>query len=559
MTDEQMDARLRRAGEAWRAAHLATAETPATLTEDIHAVTAPPPRKPRHAALLASAAVVVAALVAGGIVLLNGVGHHRTSSSDQGIALEGTVWRLVGRGDATPRTNSLATLYIGKDRRLVLDDGCNLTGVRVDVNGGQIFPAGTFDMRYLDCTDPGGGLTFPDAGDFLTSFPHYSLVGNRLTIGTLHFLAAPELPPPTLDVPTFLGAKWALTRVTASHGEDVPGAGLLPTLQVKAGRLVAADGCNTITADAVVDGHEVDLKRVETSRDPCPSSTESAFGAAVDNVLAGPTLRQQIDGTTLTVKGNGGQLVYRWVPEDSAATAPANVEYRTWQLTSVAGEPAAGRATLRFAGNGQYAGNDGCAELGGTAGVTTGAMTLAGVPSEPSTSCARPARDQAATIDSFLNQKPALWSVRNGKLLIYGGGPQAFSLVFRTDAPPAQPSPTAATDPLVGASWTLTGIATESTNSGSGEGFSNSGITLTFDGQGGFRLDAGCRVWAGDVATGPREAVFSRIRLRYPVGTCQSVPHANQAEALLSGAVQWSVENGQLTLVQGRTTLTFER
>lgn len=559
MADEQMDARLHRAGEAWRAANEATAAMPTAVAGDVHVITPEPSRRSRHTGLLASAAVVAAALVAGGIVLFNGVGHHPTTSTDQAVALKGTVWRLVGYGNDQPRTNSLATLHIGKDDRMVADDGCTLIGARISTDHGRIAFT-DFDERYRECTDSSGDITFTRAMDILTSFPHYSIDGTQLTIGAMHFLAAPELPAPTLDVPTFLGAKWRLVKVTDAQGQDRPLSGFSPALQVKNGRLTTSDGCNTLTADAVADGQEVDLKQVEHTTNPCPSAAESAFGAAIDQVFAGPAVHEQVEGTTLILKRSGaGELVYQWVPDDKAAADPANLIGRNWQLVSAAGDPSAGGATLRIDGD-ELSGDDSCGELSGRADVGRGTLTVAGVPQQPAASCT----GQATTIDSFLNQKPALWSIRDGKLLIYGGGPQAFSLVFTTAVPPA-PSPTPTPGSQLVGTWSLSGIEHDTAGGGSASGSSDMATTkLIVDSAGHAIVRHRCYALNGDVRIAGRFLEFSNL-VRNPHGPpCtaarqQQDTYAGPVDAVLSGAVRWSIDGGQLTLTKGHETLTFDR
>ena len=95
---------------------------------------------------------VVAALVAGGSVLLSGGGGHGSPSADS-AGLKGTVWRLVGYGDGQRRPNSLATLFIGKDGKLVADDECSVIGAGTSISGGQLGLTGHIEVRSRGCVD----------------------------------------------------------------------------------------------------------------------------------------------------------------------------------------------------------------------------------------------------------------------------------------------------------------------------------------------------------------------------------------------------------------------
>src|SRR3954468_2931619 len=118
MTEEQMDARLRAAGDAWRTANDRPAAIPTAIPtlEPAGLVPPAPARRPRRhvTALLASAAVVATALVAGGAILL---GHtsddkHRVTNTDEAATLRGTTWRLLGYDGDQRRLNSTATLSV---------------------------------------------------------------------------------------------------------------------------------------------------------------------------------------------------------------------------------------------------------------------------------------------------------------------------------------------------------------------------------------------------------------------------------------------------------------
>lgn len=555
MTDDRMDARLRAAGETWRADHSAVA-TPSRPATELETLSPNHPRRPRRTGLFASAAVVAAALVAGGAFLLNNSGDGNGNRNGDSAAVEGTVWRLTGYDGDHGTNNSLSTFYIGPDGSLVADDSCMVIGAHANVDAGHLHPT-NFDIRYRDCTDSVGEVTFTKAIDLLTSGPSFSVDGTALTIGapgqpSMHLVAAPDLLPPTTDVPTFLGAKWQLTKVTDGQGADHPVVGA-PTLQVREGRLSTSDGCNTLGGEVAIQNGKVDLKAVSSTAIGCTGPV-STTAAVIDTFFSADTLHETVRGTTLTITGGGGsELVYEWVSDDPAATDPTNLIGKTWHLVSVAGEPAADPIDLRIDKDGQVRTSDGCKPLVGTARVGSGSLALNLVENLTAINCQHP---QGTTIGSFLTSDPVLWSIRDGKLLIYGGGAQAFSLVYETAAgssPSASP-----TEPLLGKTWTLAVIETKDGNTSSGEGASDSGVTLTFDAKGGYRLGSHCNVWLGSVDIRDGSAVFTNRHSGggvYDACLDQSLEHAS---AVLDGTVTWKINNGQLVVTKGNTTLTFD-
>src|SRR3954462_8570335 len=112
MTDEQMDARLRAAGERWRNDNttVVAVEEP-VIEEPIQVV--PGRLARRRWGLLASAAAVAAALVVGGTFLLRGTPAGPTPTGDP-AALEGHVWPLTDSQGVDPT----ATLYVDRHGNL---------------------------------------------------------------------------------------------------------------------------------------------------------------------------------------------------------------------------------------------------------------------------------------------------------------------------------------------------------------------------------------------------------------------------------------------------------
>lgn len=558
MTDEEMDARLRAAGERWRVAAESPGTGRAARPQDPLAPIGAVPRRRHRVGLLASAAVVVAALAAGGGYVLSGTSDHHDAGND--TRLDGTVWRLLGYDDERV-VNSTASFYVGANGALVADDSCTVIGAKASVGAGRMHVTDV-SVRDRSCTDSAGDVTFSRALPVLTDDPRYTIDGGTLTIRApgkpiLHLAAAEHLPPPTLDVPTLVGATWRLSSITDGSGDThrVYGA---PTLTISGARLTASDGCNSMSGDVRIDGWELALADVASTLVGCPGDTRTSADV-VDRFFAGPTLHAVLEGASLTLKGDGiGELIYRWVPHDAEATDPLLFTERTWRLAFASGEPVGVPATLRVDADGTVTGNDGCARLSGHATVTAGVLNVTGVPEQADAGCP----DVSATLDSYLASGPLLWRISAGKLVLTSGA-QASSLLFRTAVPPPAP---ARTDPLVGHIWRLTQITKQTANSASGEGASNFGVSLYFPTATTVRLLDRCEQ---DEATVGISKVLIFATWTRQQHSCPYLPSSSpgrqeadgldRARATLSGTVQFSVAGKQLTLTKADTTLTFER
>jgi heat shock protein HslJ len=424
------------------------------------------------------------------------------------------------------------------------------------VSHGQLF-ASPHDVRYKQCTDAVGEQTFGERGlDLLTGGPRYTVEGAELVIGagsqSIHLRATADLPRPTLDLPTVTGATWVLTGVRDSRGvaHAVQGS---PTFVIKNNELRASDGCNTLSGEAVLDGDTLTTGKgggLRVTEIGCDQEV-MATASVVDAVLNGePTAG--VGGATMVVRSpSAGMLIYAWQPDDKVGTEPALLESRAWRLTSIAGKPATAAVTLRIDGPDRISGNDGCTAFA-TAGNDIGPGTLQlGVAPKPFAQCTEP---EATTVDSFLAGKPALWSIRDGKLLIFGGGAQAFSLVFT----PSEPVPNTSVTPTpVGKAWTLSELSTEGANSGSGSATSASGVVLTIDAND-FHLQTPCGNWDGGAYEKGDTITFDAV---HDAGGpyCLNGEFGKAADQLVhGGSAKWSIKGGQLQLVQGNTTLTFD-
>lgn len=214
----------------------------------------------------------------------------------------------------------------------------------------------------------------------------------------------------------------------------------------------------------------------------------------------------------------------------------------------------------------------GCGAVGGMAQVGAGTLLTTGIPNGPAAGCTGAQGDQSATVDSFLASNPVRWSIRNGRLLIYGGGAQAYSLVF--SGGPATPPPTIASATpvtaasLVGKRWRLTSasVETSSATSASGSGhLTSTQVVLTFDGHDGFRLTERCGDEAGTVTLSRDQAAFAG-RHQTNSHSCP-YPGADEVagethdlhlvDTVFDGTAQLTVDGDEVTLTRGGATLTF--
>lgn len=546
MTDEQMDARLRAAGEAWRAAAAPVAEIapaePHALTPDVQG-----PRR-RRTGLLASAAAVAAAVVAGGTVLLSNLSGNAHRAADTTAPLEQTVWQFVGYGDHVDR-QSFSTMYISSAGRLVADDECELISAQASPSAARINVSGVVE-RLKGCVDTyqpafGRGL------DLLKSDPEYAIGGGGLTIGTganaMHFLPTRDLPAPTLDVPMFTDTDWRLVSATDAAG-TTSGVGGDLLFRVQDGRYTADEGCNKLSGELISAGSRADIQTVRSTTLPCPSP--QPYEQVIQAVFQRGTVDVQMRGAELTIKRDGaGSLTYKWVPSDPDATRPSALIGHNWQLSAVAGQPAAGSIGL-YAGPAEITVTFGCGATGGTADIGPGTLHIDGISGGPAPGCSGDIGDQSATIDSIVAGE-ALWRVDDGKLIVFGGtGAQGFALVF-TSSDPAQPADV----PLTGTAWSLTKILDADKHE------------LPVAGDAKFQIDEGGHVTGNDscnLLSGEAQLTGNTLDFGAGLGGTEiGCPTAQNAtaehiRAILSGRTQWTVDGDQLAITKdGVGTLVY--
>ena len=206
MTDDQMDGRLQRAGEAWRAVSPPVAEMPdESHVQTLMISSTGRPRRARRAGLIASAAIVAAALVAGGALLIANIGsggNRHTPAGAGSVGLVGTPWRLTAITDANGNDVSVAgdaALALAPDNRFKGSDGCNGMGGEALVSGSTI-EFGNVAMTQANCLGDQVTATAGHVDAVVSGKVTWAIDSDRLTLtkagtGTLVYDAS--TPPVT--------------------------------------------------------------------------------------------------------------------------------------------------------------------------------------------------------------------------------------------------------------------------------------------------------------------------------------------------------------------------
>jgi heat shock protein HslJ len=219
LTDDELDIRLRAAGERFRA----------RTTEPARAT--PPRRTPRRLtpilATIASAAAV-AALVFGIMQLTSRPGSPARPAVGSSISIAGVHWRLVAVTDAsgTPVTvTRQVELFVdvtGGTGKISASDGCNAIGGPARLVGGRELVLGDLISTTMACPGTGEQQRVIDA--VLRGTVSYRVDGGTLTLtregaGSLGYTAVHETTPP--DPKALVGPRWQLTGIGENSGDTV--------------------------------------------------------------------------------------------------------------------------------------------------------------------------------------------------------------------------------------------------------------------------------------------------------------------------------------------------
>ena len=573
MTDEHMDARLRAAGERWRADNEAAAgvDVAATVAASETEILAPAPRRPRHWGLFASAAVVTAALVVGGALVLPGGDHPTGNPELNNAGLVGRVWELVGYEDAdlpsqSPpgpppqlqlRDSSNATFYIGPDGQLVADDSCAVLGAKADVGSGQLTVTDQV-VRYRSCTDTVGDMVFTSGRtDVLDGTADYQIDGNSMTISRA-------------------GDDDALRRRAAGPPGAIPRRAHLCRRALELVRVFDADG-NALRSPATSRScrgrrHADCERRLQPShrhgdrdrpgrlrqrrrhRDRLPAGRSCDPGRARRNRRRAGQRRHDDPEEGRRRRADLPMGAGR---QDRIRPAGARREDLAVELGR---RPAGGlRRELKVNGT-TYTANDGCHEFTGGASVEPGTVAFTGVPTD-NPPCGGAGAEQASTFDSFLSTA-GLWAIRDGN---WSSGTQPADRRSHSCSPAGSNPPPTVTNPgaeLIGRDWYLVQVAQDSGGTASGHSVTGR-LLLRIGGNGGVLLSERCAQGDGTVTFTDSTADFSGIDLTdhscpyAPVNTDLSEPDTAIVLEVLTGRTTWSLHGDQLSFSRNGSTLTF--
>lgn len=335
--DESMDARLRAAGERWRAATpAATAESGASEFEPLPE---PAPRRRTWIASAAAAAIVAAVGVGVGI-FASGSGHQPVASGQRALpnqpvgsqsALQGVTW--------VSRATGVQVVFLADAVRL--DDGCT-NGLRsLQVNGDQLSIGAAFGPQ-MTCGG-GGAPAAPPTPDpravaaaqrfeqLLHGTSTWAVTGHTLTLSRAG-VGSTTLTTNGKQAPTILGGNWVLTQYNDSAGRTHnivdPGYNGVTFDVTSAGQLTASGFCGGLTGLVTVSDVSIDLSGTGALNPAqrCAFPQPGSADRVLPSLLSG-TVWYSIRGDDLIIskQGQPGNLVYTFIPQSQTTQSPPTV------------------------------------------------------------------------------------------------------------------------------------------------------------------------------------------------------------------------------------------
>jgi heat shock protein HslJ len=586
MTDDQMDARLRSAGEAWRAADpaaVATAESavPTVAAGDPHDIDLTGARRRRHRwSVLASAAAVI--VLAGGAAALvanvgSGGGKHpavESSTSD----LIGTKWALVSITDSQGRDVPVAGnagFVIDDANHLGGSDGCNSISGDVDVSGSTIGFGNGLATTEMACLDDNVMTTADHVDNMLSGDVTWSISGDQLTLtkdgtGSLVYRST-AAPTRSTDPSDLTGITWYLTTIESGTGPDGTASSVPAdlTLTIDEGHIGFNDGCNGSGGPVEVGDGTLDIGNVVSTLIGCPQ--DGFDRELIHKVLTGK-VSWEIVGDQLTITKDGvGALVYERAATLDPLSQLKYLQSVDWVLSSIdqKGNTSITSADLhsdrvRFDSSGQITISHRCYVNSGDVEIGEQALDITNVDLKTAIPCpASPEQqqeqDHAATMDGVLDGH-STWSLRSKKLAITKDDTTLVfvpaGLIGTDPETSATASDVVSPDSLTGTTWQFTAIETTTDSSGSGSGEPDSAVTFTIDGKGSYRLETGCFAYDGK-ATVSGSSITLSDQQSLGGDACLNVLGDQVRKFLASGTADWSIDNGQLTLGKSGTKVTF--
>jgi heat shock protein HslJ len=324
-TDELMAARLRAAGETWRASNppgmVAGSEgyraDPTSIGPSDRPVEEPldvlvePPRWPRRRVIYAalSAAAVIAVAVGVGAAVTGGTDRPSPSAA-RPTAIENRDWTIASV-DGTSVTDPRMTLRVERGR-FFADDSCNYLGGRAHVQGNRLL-LGDVATTVRGCLDPGFSSVVREVDEFFTGTITWSVDGAKLTLINhtgmkLRYRSAPAF----VSFPGQLVGTWALSGIEHHTPGSSSGTGSSDMANTTvafdgAGHITIGHRCYVNTGTAALAAESADLTAVSlSSAVPCPATpnqaAEQRADGEVDGVLTGRVTWTIADGTLRITK-----------------------------------------------------------------------------------------------------------------------------------------------------------------------------------------------------------------------------------------------------------------
>lgn len=321
MTDEQMDARLRAAGERWRSANTTVAEPIEPSDVEITPTTRGHSRR-RNWWAIASAAVVVAALVLGAILFARSGGTDDDNTATGVGQLTGVIW--VG-----PDGKSTAVFT---SKTVTVETRCLVTTLPIAIIGSRLNVDTRSIARTDRCVSPTRRsvtmLATTPLDRILRGIVSWSIEGHTLTlttsgIGTIA-LATNGTPAPQL-----VGTRWRLVQVVDNSTDKATNVNQRMYLMIEpGGSFRTSDGCNTISGRARVGAATVTFAHLATTQVACPPLQDVLAG-----IIRPGQVSAQIGGTELILHTDVGTAIYEAVSTDTTALPTKLIG--TWHLDTL--------------------------------------------------------------------------------------------------------------------------------------------------------------------------------------------------------------------------------
>jgi heat shock protein HslJ len=430
MTDEQMDARLRGAGEAWRTAD-AAAVADAGNTGEVHDVieqSRTTRRRHRWSLIASAAAVVVLAGAAAALVANVGSNGGNPAATDGGATqLTGTPWTLIGitdsNGNEVPVAGD-AVLLIGADHNVKGSDGCNAMGGAVDVSDDTIGIGGGLSMTEMACLDAQVTATASHVDAVLSGDVKWSISGDQLTLtksgaGQLVYRAAPASTK-SMDPNDLINATWHLTTIEKGTGSDGVAHTPAQTQKLRIEKRLTFDaGCNAYSADATVGKGTLDIGTVGGTLALCKGGDEGEVLA----VLTGK-VTWVIEGDQLTItKDVVGALIYSRTDPSAGSTPLTGTQWTFSSIEVTSSNSASGEGgidstiTLTLDAKRSYRLETGCHSYAGEAALTDNSVAFSNQQDLGGDDCLKPLAERVV---DFLDGDVG-WSIKDGQLTLTKG------------------------------------------------------------------------------------------------------------------------------------------